>query len=156
MTSGRPAISVSGLVKRFGPTVALDGIDLHVPHGIVYGFIGPNGAGKTTALRILAGLLNATAGSASVFGMDVRRRRRAVQSEIGFLPGEVRLYGEASGRENLRLLAALHSLPPRRQAELLERFELSAQVLDRKVRTYSRWMGRSWGSSRRCSTILPS
>jgi len=145
MTSGRPAISVSGLVKRFGPTVALDGIDLHVPHGIVYGFIGPNGAGKTTALRILAGLLNATAGSASVFGMDVRRRRRAVQSEIGFLPGEVRLYGEASGRENLRLLAALHSLPPRRQAELLERFELSAQVLDRKVRTYSRGMGQKLG-----------
>jgi ABC-2 type transport system ATP-binding protein len=77
--------------------------------------------------------------------MDVRRRRRAVQAEIGFLPGEVRLYGEASGRENLSLLAALHSLPPRRQAELLERFELPVEVLDRKVRTYSRGMQQKLG-----------
>ncbi len=145
MTSGQPAISVSGLVKRFGSTVALDGVDLRVSSGIVYGFIGPNGAGKTTALRILAGLLNATAGSASVFGMDVRRRRRAVQAEIGFLPGEVRLYEEASGRENLRFLAALHGMPPGRQAEMLERFELSTKVLDRKVRTYSRGMQQKLG-----------
>ncbi len=145
MTSGQPAISVSGLVKRFGPTIALDGIDLLVPSGIVYGFIGPNGAGKTTALRILAGLLNATAGTASVFGMDVRRQRRAVQAEIGFLPGEVRLYGEATGRENLRFLAAMHTMPPHRQAELLERFELPTKVLDRKVRTYSRGMQQKLG-----------
>ncbi|MEA2023172.1 MAG: ATP-binding cassette domain-containing protein [Actinomycetota bacterium] len=99
------------MVKRFGATVALDGIDLRVPSGIVYGFIGPNGAGKTTALRILAGLLKATAGSARVLDMDVHRQRTAVQAEIGFLPGEVRLYEETSGRENLRFLAALHTSP---------------------------------------------
>ncbi len=145
MTSGQPAIAVSGLVKRFGATVALDGIDLRVPSGIVYGFIGPNGAGKTTALRILAGLLNATAGSARVLDMDVHRQRTAVQAEMGFLPGEVRLYEEASGRENLRFLAALHTRPPRRQAELLERFELNAKVLERKVRTYSRGMQQKLG-----------
>ncbi|MEA3501585.1 MAG: ABC transporter ATP-binding protein [Actinomycetota bacterium] len=133
------------MVKRFGTTAALDGVDLRVPSGIVYGFIGPNGAGKTTALRILAGLLNATAGSANVFGMDVRRQRRAVQAEMGFLPGEVRLYEDASGRENLRFLAAMHSMPPRRQADLLERFEMSAKALDRKVRTYSRGMQQKLG-----------
>ncbi|MEN8114680.1 MAG: ABC transporter ATP-binding protein [Actinomycetota bacterium] len=145
MSFGQPAIAASGLVKRFGSTVALDGIDLQVPSGTVYGFIGPNGAGKTTALRIIAGLLNASAGSASVFGMDVRRQRRAVQAEIGFLPGEVRLYGEATGRENLRLLAAMHDMAPRRRADLLDRFELSAKELDRKVRTYSRGMQQKLG-----------
>jgi len=145
MTSERPAISVSGLVKRFGSTVALDGIDLEIPAGAVYGFIGPNGAGKTTTLRILAGLLNATDGMATVFGMNVHHERKAVQAEMGFLPGEVHLYNDATGRENLRLLAAVHRLLPRRQGEMLDRFGLAADVLDRKVRTYSRGMAQKLG-----------
>jgi len=145
VTSEQPAISVSGLVKRFGATTALEGIDLEVPAGVVYGFIGPNGAGKTTALRILAGLLNATEGSVTVLGMNVRRHRKAAQARIGFLPGEVRLYGEATGWDNLRLLAALHTLAPHRQAEMIERFELSNEVLERKVRTYSRGMQQKVG-----------
>ncbi len=145
MTAATLAVATSGLIKRFGSTVALDGIDLRVPAGVVYGFLGPNGAGKTTALRILAGLLNPTAGEALVLGLDSRRNRQEVQARIGFLPGEVHLYGDATGAENLRFLAGVHTRAPQHQAALLERFELPAAVLDRKVRTYSRGMQQKLG-----------
>lgn len=145
MTTQVLAVETSGLVKRFGSTVALDGIDLRVPTGAVYGFLGPNGAGKTTALRILAGLLNPTSGHATVLGLDSRRSRREVQTRIGFLPGEVHLYGDATGADNLAFLAGVHTRPPRRQTDLLERFELPSSVLDRKVRTYSRGMQQKLG-----------
>jgi ABC-2 type transport system ATP-binding protein len=139
------AIDASGLVKRFGATAALNGVDLSVPAGMVYGFIGPNGAGKTTTLRILAGLLNPDDGRAEVLGFDIGTARLEVQTRLGFLPGEVRLYGDATGWDNLRLLGALHSLPPLRQSDLLDRFELPAAVLARKVRTYSRGMQQKLG-----------
>jgi ABC-2 type transport system ATP-binding protein len=145
MRTSRPGIFVDGLVKRFGDTIALRGVDLEVPVGTIYGFIGPNGAGKTTALRIIAGLLNPTEGRVEVLGVDVGAKRLEAQAQIGFLPGEVRLYGELSGRENLEFLAALHRLEPARRDELLERLELTAGVLDRNVRTYSRGMQQKVG-----------
>jgi ABC-2 type transport system ATP-binding protein len=140
-----PAIHATDLVKTFGETTALDGIDLVIPPGAVYGFIGPNGAGKTTTLRILVGLLNPTRGRVEVLGMDVREDRLRVQAKVGFLPGEVRLYGEATGRDNLDLLAAVHTLPPVRQADLLERFELPPSVLKRPVKSFSHGMQQKLG-----------
>jgi ABC-2 type transport system ATP-binding protein len=77
--------------------------------------------------------------------LDVGRDRRRVQAQVGFLPGEVRLYGEMTGRNNLDLLAAVHTLRPVRQAELLDRFELPASVLDRKVKSYPRGMQQKLG-----------
>ena len=139
------AIRATDLAKTFGATKALDGVDLAVPAGAVYGFIGPNGAGKTTTLRILVGLLGPTRGRAEVLGLDVRRNRLGVQAQVGFLPGEVRLYGEMTGRDNLDLLAAVHTMRPVRQADLLDRFELPDSVLDRKVKSYSRGMQQKLG-----------
>jgi ABC-2 type transport system ATP-binding protein len=139
------AIQVAGLNKRFGRTVALDGVAFEVPTGTIYGFIGPNGAGKTTTLRIIAGLLNPSGGRAAVLGFDLRRDRIEAQARLGFLPGEVRLYPDISGRENLDFLAGLHRLPPVRQGELLERFQLPPAVLSRKVKTYSRGMQQKLG-----------
>jgi len=81
-----PAIEISRLVKAFGDAVALDGIDLAVPQGSVFGFLGPNGAGKTTALRILTGLARPTSGAARILGTDVSTAGNAVRSRIGYLP----------------------------------------------------------------------
>jgi len=145
VTSDAPAISVTGLEKQFGDTTALAGIDLDVPPGVIYGFIGPNGAGKTTALRIIAGLLNPTRGRAAVLGFDLQNDRLEAQARIGFLPGEVRLYGDLSGRDNLDFLAGLHRDPPIRQTELLDRLELGGGVLGRKLKTYSRGMQQKLG-----------
>ena len=90
MTGVRPdepaAIELRGLTKRFGDTLALDGVDLVVRPGVVFGFLGRNGAGKTTALRILSGLARPTAGTAHVLGHDVARATDAVRAQIGFLP----------------------------------------------------------------------
>lgn len=81
-----PAIEITRLVKRFGDAVALDGIELAVPQGSVFGFLGPNGAGKTTALRILTGLARPTAGAARILGADVSTAGNVVRSQIGYLP----------------------------------------------------------------------
>jgi ABC-2 type transport system ATP-binding protein len=118
--------------------VAIASLDLTVPEGCVYGFLGPNGAGKTTTLRLLAGLIRPSTGTATVLGYDVWRERRSIQESIGYLPGEVRLYDEATGMENLDLMACLHPMPPVRRSDLTERFELPHSLLERKVSTYSR------------------
>ena len=138
-------IEVDGLVKRFGKTVALDGIKLAVPAGSVCGLLGPNGAGKTTAVRILATLLRADAGTARVGGFDVASDPDRVRELIG-LTGQFAAVDEAlTGAENLLLIAKLRELPRRearrRVAELLERFGL-ADVGRRLARTYSGGMRR--------------
>ncbi|HEV7713829.1 MAG TPA: ATP-binding cassette domain-containing protein, partial [Asanoa sp.] len=104
------AVEASGLVKAFGATRAVDGIDLTVPAGSVYGFLGPNGAGKTTTIRMLATLLRPDAGQARVFGHDVVREAAAVRDRIS-LTGQYASVDETlTGRENLVLLGRLHRL----------------------------------------------
>lgn len=139
------AIVVESLTKRFGRTVALDGLDLVVPQGTVLGVLGPNGAGKTTAVRILATLLRPDAGRASVFGVDVVTHPARVRAQIG-LTGQYAAVDEyLTGRENLRMVARLfrmdRSAARRRADELLERFEL-LDAADRTVKTYSGGMRR--------------
>jgi len=139
------AILVESLTKRFGRTVALDGLDLVVPQGTVLGVLGPNGAGKTTAVRILATLLRPDAGRASVFGVDVVAHPARVRAQIG-LTGQYAAVDEyLTGRENLRMVARLfrmdRSAARRRADELLERFEL-LDAADRTVKTYSGGMRR--------------
>jgi oleandomycin transport system ATP-binding protein len=138
-------IEVEGLVKRFGKTPALDGFDLSVSPGTVCGLLGPNGAGKTTAVRILATLLRADAGTARVGGFDVGRDPRHVREMIG-LTGQFAAVDEAlTGAENLVLIARLLGLSRRaariRAGELLDRFGL-ADAAGRLVRTYSGGMRR--------------
>jgi ABC-2 type transport system ATP-binding protein len=143
--SGESAIVAEGLVKHFGEVRAVDGIDLTVPYGKVYGLLGPNGAGKTTTVRILSTLLKATAGHATVAGIDVAKHPDAVRRSIG-LTGQYAAVDEyLTGRENLDMVGRLYHLPKehvrRRAEELLERFDLT-EAADRPARTYSGGMRR--------------
>jgi oleandomycin transport system ATP-binding protein len=139
------AIQAEGLVKRFGDTVALDGVDLEARTGSVLGVLGPNGAGKTTAVRILATLLRPDAGRATVGGHDVVRDAHQVRQLIG-LTGQYASVDEMlTGTENLVMIGRLLEMPRRearaRAAELLERFELW-DARDRAAKTYSGGMRR--------------
>jgi ABC transporter DrrB family efflux protein len=140
-----PAVHVEGVVKRFGTTTALAGVDLDVAQGVVFGLLGPNGAGKTTLVRVLATLLNPDAGRAEVFGLDVVHEAAAVRRLLG-LTGQFAAVDEIlTGRENLQMFGRLFDLSPaearRRSTELLERFELT-DAADRPARTYSGGMRR--------------
>jgi ABC-2 type transport system ATP-binding protein len=137
------AIETSALSKSYGPRVALQDLSLTVPEGSLLGFLGPNGAGKTTTIRILAGLLRATSGSARLFGRDCWSEGHRLRAELGYLPGELRLYETLTGRATLRFLAAVRrrdcSGEIRRLAGL---FDLD---LDRRVRGYSHGMKQKLG-----------
>jgi ABC-2 type transport system ATP-binding protein len=129
-------ISISGLVKTFGPTRALDGLDLEVRTGEVHGFLGPNGAGKTTTLRILLGLLRADTGHTELLGGDPWRDAVALHRRLAYVPGDVTLWPSLSGGEVIDLLGRLRGgLDPKRRVELLERFDLDPH---KKARTYSK------------------
>ena len=130
------AISVSGIVKLFGRTRALDGLNLSVRTGEVHGFLGPNGAGKTTTLRVLLGLLHADAGEAQLLGGDPWRDAVELHRRLAYVPGDVTLWPNLSGGEVIDLLGRLRGgLNPRRRAALLERFDLDPR---KKSRTYSK------------------
>jgi oleandomycin transport system ATP-binding protein len=140
-----PAIYTEGLVKRYGKTTALAGLDLAVPPGMVQGVLGPNGAGKTTLVRILATLLRPDAGRAQVGGFDVARQPDKVRPLIALTGQFAAVDEDLTGQENLLLIARLLELSRtasrRRAGELLERFGL-AEVGGRLAKTYSGGMRR--------------
>jgi ABC-2 type transport system ATP-binding protein len=130
------AISVTQLVKTFGATRALDGLDLEVATGEVHGFLGPNGSGKTTTIRVLLGLLRADAGEVTLLGGDPWRDAVALHRRLAYVPGDVTLWPKLSGGEVIDLLGRLRGdLDERRRDELLVRFELDPT---KKARTYSK------------------
>src|SRR5579872_1670693 len=141
----RPAILAEGLVKRFGSTRALDGLDLEVAPGSVLGLLGPNGAGKTTAVRIFTTLREPDAGRAEVVGLDPVRDASRLRSRIGLTGQYAAVDGLLTGRENLEMVGRLYRLSRadarQRAGELLERFGL-ADAADRPARTYSGGMRR--------------
>jgi ABC-2 type transport system ATP-binding protein len=140
-----PAIKADGLVKHYGKTKALDGLDLTVPTGTVYGLLGPNGAGKTTAVRVLATLLRPDGGQARVLGRDVVADAPAVRRTIGLTGQYAALDEYLTGRANLIMIGQLSRLTGRaarqRADELLEQFDLTAAAT-RAVKTYSGGMRR--------------
>src|SRR3954454_6664650 len=143
--SSASAVHIEGVVKHFGATTALAGVDLDVPEGAIFGLLGPNGAGKTTLVRVLATLLSPDAGRAKVMGHDVVDDAVAVRESLG-LTGQYAAVDEIlTGRENLEMFARLFKLSrteaSKRAAELLERFDL-ADAADRPARTYSGGMRR--------------
>ncbi|MBK7973777.1 MAG: ABC transporter ATP-binding protein [Deltaproteobacteria bacterium] len=135
------AIEIAGLVKRFGPLRAVDGIDLVVPDGSFQVLYGPNGAGKTTLLKILAGLSRPTSGQVKVAGEDLVAHPDRLRGRIGFLTHSPYLYGDLTAEENLQLYADLYGIPDpgHRIEEVLGEVGLSGRARDR-VCTYSRGM----------------
>ncbi|WP_149258735.1 ABC transporter ATP-binding protein [Actinomadura sp. K4S16] len=129
-------VRADGLVKTFGRTRALDGLDLRVAPGEVHGFLGPNGAGKSTTIRVLLGLMRADSGAASLLGGDPWRDATALHRRIAYVPGDVTLWPNLSGGEVIDLLGRLRGgLDGGRRDELLDRFELDPK---KKGRAYSK------------------
>jgi ABC-2 type transport system ATP-binding protein len=119
------AITIRGLRKAFGKTVALDALDLEVATGDVHGFVGPNGSGKSTTIRVLLGLLHADAGEVVLLGGDPWHDTVALHRRLAYVPGEVSLWPQLSGGEAIDLLGRLRGgFDPARKQELLARFEL--------------------------------
>ena len=119
-------IETAGLSKRFGSTLALDGLDLRVEPGEVMGFLGPNGSGKTTTIRLLMGLLRPSAGRASILGRDCHADAVALKRDVGYLPDEPFLYPYLTGVETLELVAGLHGFAA---GEARRRAEASAEQI---------------------------
>ncbi len=140
-------LSIRGLTKRYGRTIAVRDLTLDVQAGEVFGFLGLNGAGKTTTIRILLDLLRPTCGRASVFGHDCQAHGLAVRAAIGYLPGEMHFYGDMTGAEVLALLDRLGRgrVSPGYRDQLLERFQLTGAELASRVREYSTGMKRKLG-----------
>jgi ABC-type lipoprotein export system ATPase subunit len=152
LPGGPPAISTRGLTKRYGSgpseVLALDGLDLEVPTGSIFGLLGPNGAGKTTTLRLLTGLGHPTAGSATVAGISIADGGPGLASRIGYLDQDPRYYGWLTGRELVMLAGRLHGLDGTkgraRVVEVLAQVGLAAAA-DRRVGTYSGGMRQRLG-----------
>lgn len=147
MPSGPPAISISGLTKRYGKLLAVDHLNLEVQRGEIFGFLGLNGAGKTTTIRILLDLLRPTSGSAAIFGHDCQSDSLQARSSVGYLPGEMGVYSDLTGRELLLFLERLGggAVSRKHRDSLFERFELNDRELSRKLREYSTGMKRKLG-----------
>jgi len=144
--AGAPAaVAARGLTKRFGDVRAVDGLDLEVRAGELFGLLGPNGAGKTTTINLLTGLARPDAGEFSIAGFDCTRRPRAAQHLIGVVPDKSNLYPELTGYDNLCFCASLYGIPRRERAaratKLLSDFGL-AEAAGRKFAGYSKGMKR--------------
>jgi ABC-2 type transport system ATP-binding protein len=130
------AIVMHGLTKDYGSGHGLFDLDLEAAEGEVFGFLGPNGAGKTTTIRLLMGVIHATAGSATIFGLDCDRDSVAVKRDVGYLPGELPQFGGMRGSEVVTYLGGMRGgIDSARVKELSERLELD---LGRRFREYSR------------------
>ena len=129
-------IEIQGLVKTFGATRALDGLDLVVAPGEVHGFLGPNGAGKSTTLRVVLGLLRADAGEVRLFGADPWHEAAELHRRLAYVPGDVNLWPNLTGGQVIDLLGRLRGgIDERRRSDLVERFELDPT---KKARSYSK------------------
>src|SRR3954451_23941347 len=142
-------IEVEGLHKTYrrlrgGQTVAVDGLDLFVPEGGVFGFLGPNGAGKTTTIRCLLGLVAPSAGRLTMLGAEVPRRLPAVIARVGSIVETPTMFPRFTGRRNLEILGRIQGIGPKAVADVLEVVGLSERADDR-VKTYSLGMKQRLG-----------
>ena len=129
--SSEYAIEARGLSKHFGTLKAVDGLDLRVPRGQIYGFLGPNGSGKSTTIRMLCGLLTPTEGTANVLGTEIPGKARSLRPKIGYMTQKFSLFGDMTVVENLQFISEIYSYPrPNRKQrieDLLVRYDLTAQ-----------------------------
>jgi ABC-2 type transport system ATP-binding protein len=143
--AGGWAVEARGLRKRFGSTVAVDGVDLRVPRGSAFGYLGPNGAGKTTLIRTLLGLTRADGGSISLLGLPVPAQRKQALAGVGAIVDEPRFHSHLTGRDNLRLLAAARGGHASQRIDAsLDRVGLAQRAGD-KVASYSMGMRQRLG-----------
>lgn len=140
------AIYTAGLTKRYDEVAVVDGLDLDIQTGEIFGLLGPNGAGKTTTILMLLGLTEPTAGSMEVLGLDPRRNPLDVKRHVGYLPDAVGFYDDLTGRQNLRFTARLNHIDDAetRIDELLEEVGLAAAA-DQRAGEYSRGMKQRLG-----------
>ncbi|MBN1875482.1 MAG: ABC transporter ATP-binding protein [Anaerolineae bacterium] len=138
------AITTSALTRSFEEVKAVDGLDLHVPRGSVYGFLGPNGAGKTTTIRMLLGLIRPDAGEVQLLGRPLRTQRMLLLSRVGALVESPSLYPHLTGRENLELTCRIVGGDPARITQTLKIVQLTTAA-DRRVKTYSLGMKQRLG-----------
>ncbi len=137
------AIETQTLTRRYGSRRGIDEVTLGVPAGSLYGFLGPNGAGKTTAIRVMLGFLRPTSGAARIHGLDCWRQSRRVKADVGYVPGDLRLYPWLNGRRALRLVGAARKKDlTRRGRDLAEMLDLDPGVT---VRRMSRGMRQKLG-----------
>ena len=127
------AIVLESLTRRYGRRMGVEGLSLAVPEGSLFGFLGPNGSGKTTTIRVLLGFLRATSGRASVCGLDCWRDAPQIKADVGYLPGDLRLYTWMTGSEALHLFGLIRRRDLLSEGRrLAERFDLDLAV---RVRT---------------------
>ena len=122
-------VRAEGLVKKFKDFRAVDGLDLTIERGMIYGFLGPNGCGKTTAMRMLTGLLTPTEGTVEVLGLSVPKDAEILKYKIGYMTQAFSLYGDLTVEENLEFMATIYGLPPKKRkqrlGEVMERYSLT-------------------------------
>ena len=139
------AIVISSLTKKFEDVTAVDGLDLKIEGGELFGLLGPNGAGKTTTINLLCGLLEPTSGSANVGGYDIQKEAHKVKELIGVCPQATAVFPYLTGRQNVELFGNLHTMPKEKLRkntdDLLERLDLTADA-KRRVKSYSGGMKR--------------
>jgi ABC-2 type transport system ATP-binding protein len=136
-------IELRRVVKKFGTFVAVNGIDLHIPRGQLYGFLGPNGAGKTTTIRMMTGLYRPTSGVCIVNGYDVQRDPLGAKRAVGYVPDQPHLYEKLTGREFLHFIGGLFRMPASavraKIDEFVHLFELD-RFIDKRAEEYSQGM----------------
>ncbi len=138
-----PVIQTSDLTKRYGATVALDGVSLHLERGEILGFVGPNGAGKSTFMKLLLGVARPSAGAARVLGLDMIRDSEAIRRRVGYLPGDLGMYRNLRASAFLDFCLSFYRDAPRgRGLELARLFELP---LEPKIKSYSTGMRQKLG-----------
>jgi ABC-2 type transport system ATP-binding protein len=143
-----PVVEAQGLTKRYGSTVAVNGLDLRIEPGEVFGLLGPNGSGKTTTILMLLGLTEPSSGTVRVFGHDPLRDPLSVKREVGYMPDAVGFYDQLTARENLRYIAKLSGIPENEREARIEQALIRvrlAKVADRRVKTFSRGMRQRLG-----------
>jgi ABC-2 type transport system ATP-binding protein len=140
--SGSFALEVNGLTKTYKDLKAVDNLSFNIRVGEIFGLLGPNGAGKTTTIRTLLGYLHPTLGTASIFGKDIKKDIKEIKREVGYIPGDLNIYGHQTGRQFLDYFAALRNREMILLDELLEIFDVP---LDKKLKGYSKGMKQKIG-----------